>query len=495
MIHLAFEQGKDVVAIDKHGKPHAFQLKGGNITNSRWRGEVKREIEELVEYAIVHPSVKKGIKHKSYLITNGELADTVRLAIDNLNSNKWKDSPLEVVTYGQLLKGFAALSNTFVPQKISNYKNFLDLYFSNGNGLVDEKMFSDFISDVLRINEDNLSKEERRRNVAAAVLYTSYVLASFKKENNYISIIQILTLLGSHILAVAEKFNLPEKYWEESFKIIQDEIFLTGDRLQDEIKNDGLISLVNSMWDGEIGHYRRHLAVSYLFAFKIAQLFEKNPNWNNAINDNFFVKLKDSMKLWGEEAIYSLVLTFLCVNKALSKNDDRAFSPLFTAIEAILKFNGKDGKIGLLSPYYGITFAIKRRYGQLEEPLDEKFVGRSFFIRSLVDLLVRHGRRTELDKYWRDITHIAQDKFVPDELWQHFIWHCDKGDNQSEFPNQTQSWTKLVKEANEINLNLIPKTIQTHSSFLPLFLLVYPHRITNNYIKFLDESVKNATLQ
>lgn len=489
----AFEQGKDVVAIDKHGKPHAFQLKGGNITNTRWRDEVKREIEELIDYTIVHPSVQKGSKHKSYLVTNGELEDTVRLAIDNLNSDKWKDNPLEVITYGQLLKGFAALSNTFVPQKISNYKNFLDLYFSNGNGLVDEKMFSDFISDVLRINEDSLSKEERRRNVAAAVLYTSYVLAPFKKENNHISIIQILTLLGSHILAVTEKFGLPEKYWEESFKIIQDEIFLTGDRLQDEIKNDGFISLVNSMWDGEIGHYRRHLAVSYLFAFKIAQLFEKNPNWNNAINDNFFVKLKDSMKLWGEAAIYSLILTFLCVNKALTKKeDDRAFSPLFTAIEAVLKFNGEDGKIGLLSPYYGITFAIKRRYGLLEEPLDEKFVGRSFLIRSLVDLLVRHGRRAELNKYWRGITHIAQDKFVPDELWQHFIWHCDKGDNQSEFPNQTQSWTELVKEANQINLNLIPKTIQTHSSFLPFFLLVYPHRITNNYIKFLDETVKKS---
>lgn len=489
----AFEQGKDVVALDKHGSSHAFQLKGGNITHSRWLKEVKGEIEELIDLAIEHPSVSKGSKHKSYLVTNGELEDTVRVAIDNLNSNKWKENPLEVITYGQLLRGFVALSNTFVPQKVGNYKTFLDLYFSNGGGLIDERIFSDFIADVLRLKEDGLFKEERRRNVAAAVLYTSYILAPFKKENNHIAIIQILTLLGSHIMAVAEKFSLPEKYWEESFKIIQDEIFLTGGRLQEEITNDGLVTLVNSMWDGEIGSYRRHLAVSYLFSFKLAQLFEKNTLWNNAVNDAFFVKLKDSMKLWGEGAIYSLIVCFLYVNRALSKKeDDRAFSPLFTALEAVLKFNSPDSKFGLLSPYYGITFAIKRRYGQLEEPLDEKFTGRSFLIRSLIDLLARHSRRLELEKYWRAITHIAQDKFIPEELWQHFTWHCDKGDNQSEFSNQTQSWIELVKNANAIDFDSIPKTIQTHLSFLPLFLLVYPHRINSNYIKFLDETVKNA---
>src|ERR1700752_3109957 len=53
----AFEQGKDVIALDRDGIPCAFQLKGGNITNARWRSEVWPEIEELINYQIIHPSV------------------------------------------------------------------------------------------------------------------------------------------------------------------------------------------------------------------------------------------------------------------------------------------------------------------------------------------------------------------------------------------------------------------------------------------------------
>lgn len=495
----AFEQGKDIVAIDKSGKPHAFQLKGGNITNDKWRNGVWQEIEELINLKIVHPSVKGSNAHKSYLVTNGELEDTVRLAIVNLNLGKWKDNPLEVITYGQLLKGFVALSNNFVPQKVSNYRHFLDLYFSNGSGLIDEKSFASFIGDVLRIDENKLSNEERRRNVAAAVLYTGYIIASFKKKNNHIAIIQILTLLGSYILALAEKFSLHKKYWEESFKIIQNEIFLTGEGLQNEIQNGGLTSsadsiFINSIWDGEIGPYRRHLAATYLFAIKLAQLFEKNLAWDNVINDDYLLKLHDSMNFWGEAAIYSFILLFFYLNKAITIKDDNIFKPLIISLDTILSVNGKNGENGLLSPYYDIETAIKCRFGLLEEPIDEKFIGRSSLIKSLIDLLVRHNRRADLEKRWRGITYISQDRFVPEQLWQNFIWHCKGGDNISEFPNQTQSWEELTKAADSIDLKLIPKTIQMHLSFLPLFLLVYPHRITNNWIKFFDESIKKIKI-
>lgn len=491
--HTAFEQGKDIIAIDKNDIPCAFQLKGGNITNTMWRDKTKGEIEELIDYTIVHPSVDKNKKHKSYLVTNGKLEDTVRVGIVNLNSDKWKGNPLQVIAGKELLRKFVELSGNFTPEQVSDYKSFLDLYFLGGRELIDEKKYAAFIKDVLQLDEDGLSKEERKRNIAAAVLYTSYIISSFKKENNHISIIQTLIFLCSHIFALVEKYKLNDKYWLGSFEIIWREIMNTGKLLEEEINNDGLVTLVNTIWDGEIAPYRRHLATSYLFAFKIAQLIEGNPKWNDIATNNFFIKLKESFKIWGEGALFPFILMLFYVKKA-SGNGDAIdyYRPLFSSLEVILKFNGRDSDIGILSPYYDITTAIKRKFGLLEEPIDEKFVGRSFIIKPIIDILARYGKRKELEDYWRDITYIAQESFIPDELWRHFLWRCNTGENKSEFPQQTQSWKALVDSANKFDLGLIPETIQRHPYFLPFFLLVYPHRINTNYIKFLDELVRKS---
>jgi len=494
--HTAFEQGKDIIAIDKNGVPCAFQLKSGNITNTRWRDKVKKEIEELIDYEIVHPSVDQNKKHRSYLVTNGELDDTVRLGIDNLNANKWKENPLQVITYGELLNKFIELSSNFTPQKVSDYKVFLDLYFSNEEELTDEKKYTDFIKEVLRLNEEGLSKEERKRNIATAVLYTSYIISKFKNKKNHISAIQTLTLLCAYILALAEKYRLSDKYWSGSFGIVWEEMMSTSKALQEEINQDGLANLVTSIWDGEIGAYRRYLAISYLLAFKIAQLIRKEEEWKNIATDNFFVKLKESMKIWGEASLFPFILLFLYINKAFVKEKPEAvFEPLYIALETIIKFNGRKSEDGMLSPYYDITTAIKRKFGLLEKPIDENFVRRSFLIKPLIDILARHGKRKELEGYWREITYIAQDSFIPHQNWQHFLWRCKKGENISEYPKQTQSWKELVSSANKIDKKFIPKTIQKHPYFLPFFLSVYPHRITSNYIKFLDFVVDQATVQ
>lgn len=491
--HNAFEQGKDIIAIDKKGIPCAFQLKSGDITNARWRDEVKKEIEELIDYKIIHPSVGKNKQHRSYLVTNGELDDTVRLGIDNLNSGKWKDSPLQVVTRGELLNKFIKISSNFIPREVGDYKTFLDLYFSEGKELVDEKQYTDFIKDVLRLDEGELSKEERKRNIATAVLFTSYIISKFKKEDNHISVIQTLTLLCAYIFALVEKYKLNDKYWLDSFKILWREITDTGELLQKEINQDGLVKLVNSIWDGEIGPYRRYLASSYLFAYKIAQLIEGNAGWRDIAKDEFFIKLKESLRIWGEASLFPFILVFLYVNKSSAKGDsNESFKPLYTAIEAIIKFNGRKSEIGMLSPYYDVTTAIKRKFGLLEEPIDENFSRRSFMIKPLVDILARYDKRKELERYWREITHIEQESFIPNENWEHFLWRCNNGKNKSLFPQQTQSWKELVDSADKIYLSVIPKTIQQYPYFLPFFLLVYPHRINTNYIKFLDKQVKNA---
>ena len=167
----------------------------------------------------------------------------------------------------------------------------------------------------------------------------------------------------------------------------------------------------------------------------------------------------------------------------------KLFKPIYDILELIIRFNGRKSEVGMLSPYYGITVAIKIKFNLLEEPIDERFVGRAFMLKAVIDLLARHDKRPEIEKYWREITYISEDEFIPEQSWMHFLWRSEKGETKSEFPHQTQSWALLKKSAMEINLDVIPQVLQKQPRLLPFFLLAYPHRITSNYIKFLDDTV------
>lgn len=485
----AFEQGKDIITLDNRNRPCVFQLKGGNITHKRWLREVKDEIEELIDLTITHPSVNKRKKHIPYLVTNGFLDDTVRLAIDNLNTGKWKHKPLQVITRGQLLKKFLQLSRNFIPQEVQDYKSFLDLYFADGRELIDESRYSRFITEVLRLNQPELKSEERKRNIAAAILYTSYIISPFREVNNHISIIQTLVLLAAHILALVERFGIEDKYWISSFELVWAEIKNSGNSLQKEIEDDGLVKMVNSLWDGEIGPFRKHLAVSFLIAYKVAQIIEGDEDWKRAGAERFSEKIKESLWIWGESSFVTYIL-FFELFKRLKPEDGNNIDFITGGVLALINLNGRKSVGVLPSPYYSMPILLKAKFNMLERPIVESFRCRSFLIKPLIDLLVRYGRRDILEQLWREITYISQERFVPQEPWQNFLWKCDEGKNYSEFPNSAQSWNELVQQAGDINFRLIPETLQRHHYLIPLFLLVYPHRATTNLIKYFDYTVQ-----
>lgn len=490
--HNAFEQGKDIIALDSSGDPHVYQLKRGNITSAKWRDEVKAEIEELIDLTIVHPSVDKNKKHVSYLVTNGYLEDTVRLAIDNLNSGKWKDNPLRVIVQGELLKKFLSVSRDFVPQEISDYRSFLDQYFADGRELVDEARFSKFIVEVIQLENENLKQEVRKRNIAAAVLYTSFIIGPFKEAQNYISIMQTLSLLAAHILALAERYNLDDRYWRSSFDLVWAEIRNNGKALEQEIDAGGLVEMVNSWWDGEVGPLRRHIAVSYLVAFKLAQTIEGDQDSETINADSFFAKLKGSLSIWGETSFIAYILLFEYLKKSRPQAADQNIQLLIGAAVGIIFGNGRKSVGVLPSPYYSVTTILKARFNQLDAPIEETFRCRSSLIKPVIDLLVRQSGRAELEQLWRDITYISQEKFIPQETWQNYLWRCADGQGKkvSEFPNQTQSWKELSEDVVKVDVDLIPNTLQRCSYFLPLFLVVYPHRVNSNLVRFFDDLIR-----
>ena len=84
--HGEMEQGKDIIAIDRKGRCYAYQLKTGVINLNVWR-KIRGEIEELTRFPPIHPSIDKRKIHKSFLVTNRYVTDSVRIQIDQMNED------------------------------------------------------------------------------------------------------------------------------------------------------------------------------------------------------------------------------------------------------------------------------------------------------------------------------------------------------------------------------------------------------------------------
>ena len=75
--HGPQEQGKDIIAIDRTGRPVGYQLKTGDLDTTAYRA-IAGEVAELVELPIRYPGVRSDGRYRCVLVTNGSLTDPVR---------------------------------------------------------------------------------------------------------------------------------------------------------------------------------------------------------------------------------------------------------------------------------------------------------------------------------------------------------------------------------------------------------------------------------
>jgi len=426
IIHLskqnAFEQGKDVIAL-RADELHAYQLKGGNITDDRWVREVWPEIEKLRKLPVVHPSVAAGTPHKSYLVTNGVLEDTVRRMITDLNNTQWAEAPLTVIVGGQLLRDFIDASEAFVPQEVVDYQNLIDLIFSDGRGMLDESKLTRLFEETLRLRDGELSKAARRRSITATVLYASYVLSSAAREQNHIAVMH---------------------------------------------------------------------GVTYLTAHKLSQYLSSNVDWDSVQAATLLRWNATGQILWGEGAVAAFLIRFWLFN-LLMPADTTVSVFLEGPLRDVLNANGHRSEMGLLSPYYGIDVAARLASGTLDRELSETFTGRSYSIGFLLDLLARYGYRKPLAQLWRDISDLPHTEYHPAQRWEYFARRGESGAEVSRFPDQTQSWAKLVSDAEVVDLPTIPRLLRETPAFMPYFALCYPHHLSRNLVRYFDDTVRETT--
>jgi hypothetical protein len=87
---------------------------------------------------------------------------------------------------------------------------------------------------------------------------------------------------------------------------------------------------------------------------------------------------------------------------------------------------------------------------------------------------------------WPDMTRIGFCSFLPEKLWQYYLWRSEKGTNISFYPPYTKEWKKLKEESFEHEGKDIPIYLKKYHIFFILFLIVYPHRTRADALRWLD---------
>ena len=478
----AFEEGKDVIAT-KDNVAHAFQLKGGYISLRRWRREVLPQIRELRELRIKHPGIDGRKPHKSYLITNGELGDSVRTRIDSRNKNGWNDNPLIVWRRGDLLNKFIGMADGILPKDLTMYRRLVDLIFANGTGPADIPKTESFFRDILKIDEER-NNEQRRRDIAAAMVYASLITGCYRRKENYISTTRILVVLISHVLLLADRYTLHDRLWANAYKIMWADVLNQARSLTAEVADSDILDSSSGLF----GPFRKHEAALFMFALHLSELVSGAglPANNDSGRP---VRRYRPIAAWGEASFLPCIFLSMIL-KRVGDAGDSSSRLLQRIVVEIIERNGRKAKRrpGLVPPYFGVEFGVNATLESLSGPNDNDFTRTSYYLQPVVEMLARAGHRKFLGSNWREISLISLQQFVPTRSWQHYLWRSPEGVNKTIVQQESQSWIDLVALASGRTAENLPRSLCRYPEFLPFFLAVFPHRLDPEILGYLDRT-------
>lgn len=485
--HGPFESGKDILAIDPEGTPCAFQLKGstGKITQKEW-GKYVEQAVRLVETPIVHPSIDEKKARKVFFVTNGELDEEVRREITDRNRDweKRGHPPLSTIVKGELLARFLNLHNNLWPKELNTYKELLELYLEEGNSYLDKQKFSTFINKLFKTG-DEANKTEQTRLLSSIALITNYSLHSFIKKGNYVAIIEAWVIYIAYTISFATKHSIQEKLWQPYFELALEALDNAFSELADLLETKDFLVEGNPMADHPFYPGRVTWVVGLVSAYALWKQ-SKDKFWENEKLLKFILDNQKHLHLWGEGAVPQLLST----SWYLQKNgiEHRSSGLIASILRGIYVSNlAPEGK-GLADPYHGLGEVIINQTGLSETIQKENFKGRSYTLESIISLLTRWGWRGILEETWYQITKIDFVEYRTDKPWEFCLWHTENGNLIVHQPKYPQSWKELQDESQKIDLSNIPKALVDSPAILLIFLIVYPHRITKNVIKYLDKS-------
>lgn len=490
--HGQLELGKDIVTIAPDGIPNAYQLKGGDIRMAEWR-RFKGEIDQLVEYPLDLP-LSRLRPHRPFLVTNGRVNPAATHAITYANKS-WRQRRfrrLQVIAGMELLSRFTRAHGSYLPRNPIDLKMFLELYVRNGKEPFPKAQFARFAESALSLNDAKRPRLEVQRAASSIALFTSYVLHAFETEQNHWAIFEAWIVTASYILAMAVKFDTPEKWWEKSFELCLEagiralrDLFLECEANSTQFVNLDLV-------DGYFYGNRVSILAGLLAAYDLFNQVERGDRPSEFVG-NFLIKYLPDARLWGESATPFLTVAALALETHGKQRNAEGL--LLQLVSAIATANASKGR-GVPNPYYGPEESFRITAG-LEPFNQDNFSGLAYTAEPLVQFLARRWLRQHLARVWPQLTGLFYASFKPAQEWEWFVWKAKHGCLEFKEPGRPQSWSALLQESESLGAQGTPKMLAERVGFALLFVLVFPQRFQPSVLKLIERWVdgRNVTKQ
>lgn len=497
--HCAMEMGKDIITIDPDGTPCAYQLKSGNITLDRWRKEISPQIDALVGVQIEHPSVDSSRHHKSYLVTNGNIEEEARHAIEGKNrtwaSLRQPYFRLDTIVRGQLIEKAKRLGTNLWPSELTDIKTLLEMFLESGRGVLPKGQLASLFESTFPLkpldNGKDPSKAHCERSIASAAILCAIATSSFSNENNHVAEIEAWMMYLSYVFALAEKWELPAKAYKGEFEIAKQSIYNSLANLCDEIREQGHLAEGDPLADSYVYGVRVTWLLGLMSIYALWRCSDEVPkDETDDFLREFCLQKRGQLDLWGEAAIPQFLAFFWHFRKIDATREQVVL--LYKLISSICNLNRRGEKTFLASPYYQAEDILPHLLGFAEEPLDDDFSGKSYALEGLVHLFVRRNWKQRVKRLWPGVTRIANASFEPENFSDFYRWRNQEGTNKIVVPKRTQEWGDLKALALESAGTNIPPSIKDYPILLLLFLCVYPHRMNAEILRWLDTQMQQV---
>jgi hypothetical protein len=440
-----------------------------------------------MELPINYPGVDRSKMHKAFLVTNGTITDPVRVQIadrndDNVRKNR-QYAQLEVISKDSLLKSFVDAQGRFVPRDLPDIRTFLELYLDEGRGMLPkESLFAVLEGAVFA--EAPSKKSDAIDAITSSLIIVSYLLNSFEQSKNYYAMAEGWSILAACIARYAGKHSLPQGQWRSSLDLVMAEVKANlamlrreaigrPDFLEGDIRTDGGVML-NARTTIVLGALACH------------ELLPDGSTGSDKSPDEVLKLIREHLRrrsFWGESAF---PYVFYIIKFLEARNETAlALSLLEELFVVLVDANYQQQGPVFPCPYRGVEEVLATSIpDRLQDADFEGYRGSSYVLRSVLEMLVRRGRRDVIAAKWRRLTYCQQHEFIPDSPEDVFAWRTKDGTNTARFPNQTQSWSALVAESSEVIS--IPSVYREFTDVLRFHIIVCPHRATAAVIRWLD---------
>lgn len=373
------------------------------------------------------------------------------------------------------------LSTDFWPVQSPDVRLFRSLYLADGRGDFDEEEFNRFLRVIVG---DKLTIKETERRVAAANIFSSYILGEFYKQNDHWSVFRGWILTAAAIACVLERIDPGNSPMHASFSLARDAAEDALSALAKECEAPESFKPTRLEWD-EYTRVRNGVALGAWAVWCLLNLDDKASASACVATGKSFL-LEGRIGYWGESAFPSVCsLAWLFEQSGEVGQSEKLFTDW---LMTIVNKQQPESEDALADPYVSpedVLREMAEAISSSDGPSRRKAV-QSYSLLPVVLLLMRRERRSLLSEIWKRLSHIRITVFEYDSPAEYLEWRCQKGIERDFVFMQPQSYGELDRLASKPPTNKLPSILREDLHFRLMFLLGLPHRLAWSIVGSLD---------